>query len=129
MLQAVTLRHRKVSAPIRESWQASDTAECIGNDWRHGPERRPQRGCRAIVLRVLPGYAGEELGWALELLGYAGLWDATAFRKIVLTSEPERAEERQQENTSKRHEFSSLKTEPKKAHKKGRVLVHLSGQC
>ena len=77
-------RRPRVRPPINEDWRTGDTAECIGGDWRAGPPRRPGRGDRAIVLSVRPGHAdGRELGWALELLGYAGLWDARGFRKVI----------------------------------------------
>jgi hypothetical protein len=37
-----------------------------------------------MVTRVLPGHDRDDTpGWGLELLGYAGAWDATAFRKVV----------------------------------------------
>lgn len=79
-------------APV-EAWRTGDVAECIGDDWRRGPERRPRRGSQALVLRVDLGHSGDgELGWALELLGCAGRWDAVGFRRVV----PQSIEEEQE---------------------------------
>lgn len=58
-------------------------AECIRGDWLIGPLERPQVGAQAMVQRVVPGRssAGRH-GIGLKLFGYAGAWDAGAFRKL-----------------------------------------------
>lgn len=79
--------------PLRESWRVGDVAECIGSAWARGPERRPGAGDRAMVLSVRPGWSGGEPGWGLELLGWAGRWDANGFRKIDQSELPAEAQE------------------------------------
>ena len=69
--------------PMTEDWQPGDMAECVKDGWLHGPEKRPRRGSRSMVVRVVEGRSmSGELGHGLELFRYAGRWDATAFRKL-----------------------------------------------
>ena len=77
-------RKRRKSPAPPEDWRTGNLAECIRDDWLDVPVHKlPRRGSRMIVNRLVPGWhKGVTPGWALSLIGYPGLWDATAFRKV-----------------------------------------------
>lgn len=73
-----------VRPPLRVQWRAGDVAECVCDDWNAASLKAPRRGGRFIVIDVQPGRSGDlQLGWCLQLIGYSGRWDATAFRMVL----------------------------------------------
>lgn len=77
-------RKRRKRPPPNEDWRAGDIAECVRDDWLNVPfYKLPKLGGQTIVSRMHPAWhKGVTPGWGLALVGYPGLWDTTAFRKV-----------------------------------------------
>ena len=75
---------REIRPPASETWQPGDVAECIHDDWVAGPAKRPALGDHAIVLHLYAGHTMDGPRWLLKLLGFAGLWNEPAFRKVIV---------------------------------------------
>ena len=64
-------------------WRTGDMAECIRDDWLAPVTHLPKVGTVAMVVAVREGHSRwRKLGHGLQLLGFQGLWDATAFQRV-----------------------------------------------